>query len=93
MSKGHSKSTQTRLGVGESTYADLGPKLRVGSREVLATLNCLAHPRIYRLPVGSTEHGPRAEKREWVVLCSGVVDRNVPQHVLADLLGQVDVDA
>jgi hypothetical protein len=46
-----------------------------------------------RHPVRTTEHGAGAEEGEGVVLGTGIIDGDVPQHVLADLLREVDVDA
>ena len=75
------------------TYSNLGPQLGVGAREVLTTLNGQAHAGVDRLPVGTTEHGTGTKQRERVVLRASVVDSDVPEHVLGDLLGEVDVDA
>ena len=75
------------------TYSDLGLELGVGAGEVLAGLNGLAHATEDVLPVRAAEHGTRAEEGQRVVFSAGIVDGNVPEHVLADLLRQVDVDA
>ena len=91
------------------TYSNLGPQLGVGAREVLTTLNGQAHAGVDRLPVGTTEQGTRPEQSQRVVVCTGIVDRDVPQHVLCsfvsndwlirdnmrtvNLLREVDVDA
>ncbi len=75
-----------------ATYPNLGLELRVRAGEVLPRGDCLAHAAVDRLPVRAPEHGASAEERERVVLRAGVVDGDVPEHVLADLLRQVDVD-
>lgn len=74
------------------TYPNLGLELSVGTRDVLAALDGLAHARVDRLPVGAAEHGTSAKERKRVVLRARIVDSNVPEHVLRDLLGEVDVD-
>lgn len=84
-------------GLGEDAGAtevgsDLGLQLRLAARDILTSLNSLAHLTVNAHPVGATEHGTGAEESQGIVLGSGVVDCNVPQHVLADLLGKVDVD-
>lgn len=75
-----------------ATYPNLGLELCVGAGEVLARGDCLAHAAIDGLPVRATEHGTSAEERKRVVLRARVVDGDVPEHVLADLLREVDVD-
>lgn len=75
------------------TYSNLGPKLGVGAREVLAALDRRAHARVDGLPVGTTEHRASAKESERIILGARIVDSDVPEHVLRDLLGQVDVDA
>jgi hypothetical protein len=76
-----------------TTHSDGSLELRVGAGQVLTSLNCLTEAAVDSLPVRTTEHGTRAEERKRIVGSSGIVDGNIPQHVLADLLGQVDVDA
>lgn len=76
-----------------STYPDLRLQLSAGARQVLAGLDGLTHATVDGFPVRAAEHGASTEKGQWVVLGTSIVDRNVPQHVLADLLGEVDVDA
>lgn len=76
-----------------ATYADLGLELRVGSGKVLSALDGLAHARVDRLPVGTTEHSAGTQESERVILSTGIIDGNVPEHVLSNLLGEVDVDA
>lgn len=75
------------------THPDSSLELRVGAGQVLTSLDCLAEAAVDSLPVGATEHGTGAEERKGIIRSSGIVDSNIPQHVLADLLGQVDVDA
>ena len=67
-------------------------ELRLASREVLTVLDRRPQAQVDALPVRTTEHGTSAEKRERVILSTGIVDGDVPEHVLADLLGEVDVD-
>ena len=75
------------------TYADSGAELRLGSREVLAVLNRHTKTRVDALPVRAAEQSTRTQEGERVVCRTSVVDGDVPQHVLVDLLRQVDVDA
>ena len=44
------------------------------------------------LPVGAAKHRAGAEQGKRVVRRPRIVDRDVPQHVLADLLREIDVD-
>ena len=76
----------------QDTHADTGLELGVSAGEVLAALDRLGHAAVDRLPVGAAEHGAGAEERERVVLGARVVHGDVPEHVLADLLREVDVD-
>ena len=76
----------------QMTYGDFGLELRRASREILARFNRLPQSGENALPVGASEHGPRAKQRQGVVLSTGIVDGDVPQHVLSNLLRQVDVD-
>ena len=63
-----------------------------GTRKVLARLNAHTETAVDVLEVGTAEQRTGAEERERVVRRTGVVDGDVPEHVLGDLLGQVDVD-
>ena len=76
-----------------ATYSDSRLELSVGAGKVLTSFNGLAHATVDALPVGAAEHGARAEEREGVVLGTSIVHGNVPEHVLVDLLREVDVDA
>jgi len=64
-----------------------------GTGDVLAALDGLPHLAVNGHPVGAPEHGARAEERERVILSSGVVYSDIPEHVLVYLLREVDVDA
>ena len=91
--KSHSVSTQLNfIKSTQSTYSNLGLELRVGARKVLASLDRLAHAAVDVLPVWTAEHGARTEERERVVFSTGIVDCNVPEHVLGNLLREIDVD-
>ena len=59
----------------------------------MATLDGLLHATVDALPVGTSEHGASTEKGKGIILCTSIVDSNVPEHILADLLGEVDVNA
>lgn len=102
------KSKVNRLGVNRQTLlpdrlgqscrtaeegSDLGPKRRLPSRQILAGLDRHPQPPVHRLPVRATENGAGAEKSERIVRLPGVVDRDVPEHVFADLLREEDVHA
>ena len=82
-----------RRSITNGTYADVGLELRTGAGEVLAALDGLAHAGVDALPVRTAEHGASTEERERVVLGARIVDGDVPEHVLVDLLREVDVDA
>ena len=85
-------SSETKY-VGDNAYSDSRLELRVGAGQILAGLNGLTHTAVDALPVRATEHGSGTEEGQRVVFRTGVVDRDVPKHILADLLGEVDVDA
>lgn len=80
-------------GTAENTYADPSLELGVSARKILTSLDGVAHAAVDGLPVGTTEHGPGAQESKRIVFSASVVDCNVPQHVLSDFLGKVDVDA
>ena len=75
-----------------ATYSDSRLELSVGAGKVLTSFNGLAHATVDALPVGATEHGARAEKGQGIVLGACIVDGNIPEHVFADLLSEIDVD-
>ena len=64
----------------------------MASWKILASLNGLPDPGINRLPVWAAEHGTGAQKGQRIVLGAGIVDGNIPKHVLADLLRQINID-
>ncbi len=76
----------------DATYPDLGLELGVSAGDVLASLDSLAHARVDRFPVRASEHSTSAEERKRVVLRTRIVHSDVPEHILRDLLGEVDVD-
>jgi len=78
---------------GQGIYSDFGLQLRGAPRDVLSSLDSLLHPPVDGHPIGSPKHRARAQESQWVVLCASIVDSNIPQHVLVDLLGEVDADA
>lgn len=59
----------------------------------MARLNCLAHTAIDRLPVGAAKHRTRAEQRKRIILGSSIVNGDIPEHVITNLLREVDIDA
>jgi len=71
---------------------DPGFKLGCAARNVLSSFDCLSHLAVDGHPVRASEHGTGAEERKGVVLRAGIVNGDVPEHVLADLLSEVDVD-
>jgi len=73
--------------------SDCGLEGRLASREVLTSFDGHANTAVDRFPVWAAVHGARAKEGQWVKLGTGVVDGDVPQHILADLLGKVDVYA
>jgi hypothetical protein len=75
------------------TYPDFGLQLRGTAGQITAALNCPPQPIVNGHEVRAPEHGPRAEEGERVVICTGVVHHDVPQHVLVYLLREVDADA
>lgn len=76
----------------EFTHSNFGPELRVSTGQVLTSLNRFFHTTIDSLPVRTAEHGTSTEESQWIILGTGIVDGNVPQHIFANLLGQVNVD-
>jgi len=66
-------------------------QLCLASWNILASLNCLLHLTIHRHPVGTTEHGTSAKEGQRVI-CTRVIDCDVPEHVLFNLGGQLDID-
>jgi hypothetical protein len=58
----------------------------------LSRFNCLTHAAIDGLPVGTTEHRTRAEQSQRIIICSGIVDSNIPEHVVGNLLREIDID-
>lgn len=67
--------------------------MSVDSRDILAGFDGLAHTTVNGLPVRTTEHRTGTQQGEGVVFGTSIIDSNVPQHIFADLLSQVDVDA
>ena len=74
------------------TYSDFGLQLGIGAGEILARFDGLTHAAVDGLPIGATEHSTSAQQSKRVILCTSVVDSNVPQHILTDLLSKVNVD-
>jgi hypothetical protein len=68
-------------------------KLTLRTGEVLASLNGVADVGVDRGPVWTSVHGTSAEKCQGVVLCTSIVDNDVPHGRLVELLGKVNVDA
>ena len=80
------------------TYpAEIGPNARaelaLRTGEILAGLNRIADVGVDRGPIRTTVHGASAEERQGVVLCTGIVDDDVPHGCLVELLRKVNVDA
>jgi len=68
-------------------------KLTLRAGEILASLNGVADVGVDRGPVWTSVHGTSAEKCQGVVLCTGIVDNDVPHGGLVELLRKVNVDA
>jgi len=84
--------------LGEATRtAEVCPNFRLqlggGSRQVLTRLNCHLHLSVDGLPIWASKHSTGAEKGQRIVIRAGIVNCDVPQHVLRDLLRKIDVDA
>lgn len=75
------------------THAHSGLKLRVATRDILPRLDSLVDAPVYAHPVRTSEHCTGTEEREGIVFRASVVDCNIPQHILVDFLGEVNVDA
>jgi len=82
------KNTRTTE-VGRNSSLELG----FAARDVLTSFDGLTQVTIDSHPVGATEHGTRTEEGQWIVVSTSIIDSDIPQHVFADLLGEVDVDA
>lgn len=74
------------------TYSDSGLELRVGTGDVLTTFHSLPDTTVDCVPIWATEHGARAEQGQGVVVGTNFIDSDIPQHIIIDLLRQVDVD-
>jgi len=72
--------------------ADSCLQLRPAPWKVRPAVNGFLHPAVNRIPIRSPEHGAAAKEGERVVFCSSIIDRDIPQHVFANLLGKIDVD-
>ena len=68
-------------------------QLRRASGKILSGFYSLPHPSKDRLPIRATKHSARAKEGQRIVFSTGVVNCDVPKHVLADLLREVDVNA
>jgi len=66
-------------------------QLCFASWNIQADLDCLLHLTIHRHPVRTTEHGASAKEGQRVIY-TRVIDRDVPKHVLFNLLSQIDID-
>jgi hypothetical protein len=85
-------------GIGIQTYsAEIGSnaraKLALRTGEVLAGLNGFADIGVDRGPVWTSVHGTSAEECQGVVLCTSIVDNDIPHGCLVELLRKVNVDA
>lgn len=67
-------------------------ELRLASRQVLSVFDRRPQAQVDALPVRTTEHGTSTKKSQWVVLGTSVVNGDVPEHIFANLLGEIDVD-
>ena len=85
-------------GIGIQTYSteigsDARAKLTLRTGEILAGLNGVADVGVDRGPVWTAVHGTSAEECQGVILCTGIVDNDVPYGCLVELLRKVNVDA
>jgi hypothetical protein len=62
------------------------------SGNVLPRFNRLTHAAVNGLPVGATEHRARTKQGQRVVIRASIIHGDVPEHVVTDLLRQIDVD-
>ena len=83
-------SQVSRYGV---TYSNPASKCRVVAREIASAFNGHSNATVNGLPIRPTIHGTRAQKRQGVIFGTSIVYGDVPEHVVTDLLGQVNVDA
>ena len=58
----------------------------------MTILNGTANTREDTFPVRSTVHGAGPEKSQRVILGTGVVNSDIPEHVVADFLSEIDID-
>lgn len=72
--------------------ADAGLEGRFPTREISSTFNGSSQVGVDGLPVRPAEHGASSQESQGVELGSCVVDSNVPEHIFANLLSEVDVD-
>jgi len=73
--------------------SDARAKLTLRTGQVLASLNGVADVGVDRGPVWTTIHGTSAEECQGVILCTGIVDNDVPHGCLVELLRKVNIDA
>ena len=63
------------------------------ARKIASALDGHSNPTVNGFPVRPTIHGTRTQKCQRIVFGTGVVYSDIPKHVVADLLSQIDVDA
>ena len=72
---------------------DGGLQLGLAAWKVLSGFNGRPNSLIDGPPIRSTEHRAGTQQSQRVIFRTGIVDCNVPEHVLTNLLSEVDVDA
>lgn len=75
-----------------NTYSDFGFQLRLAARDVLSSLDSLPHLSIYRHPIGSSKHRAGTKESQRIVFSASIINCDIPEHVLANFLRQVNVD-
>lgn len=76
----------------QATYPDFRLQLRCAPWKVLPSFYGLSHLSVNRHPVRASKHRAAAKKSERVVLGTGVINSNIPQHIFPDFLREIDVD-
>lgn len=82
------ESSRTKI-----THSNFSLELCATTGNVLPRFNGLLHASVDSLPVGSSEHCAGTKESKWIVLSTCIIHCNIPEHVLVDLLGKIDIDA
>jgi hypothetical protein len=77
----------------KTQYPNFGLQLRGTTRQIVSTFNRPAQSPVDGHPVRAPEQRTRTQERERIILGTGVVDDDIPQHIFIDLLREVNTDA